>query len=88
MTWRKRSAVLKMCKVRKNINTPEDVFFSQMCRFIEATTLPYEEGADIFCESVLREDAVGVHQWWTYAGQTEPENYKYWRDVYLTLDMD
>ncbi len=88
LTWRKRSTVLQMCKTRKNINTPEDVYFSQMCRFMESKTLPYEEGADIFCESVLCEDAVGVHQWWTYAGQEIPDTYGYWREIYLTLDMD
>lgn len=87
LTWRRREAVIQMCRARKNKGTSEDVFFSQMCRFMDAKVLSYEEGKDIFCESVIGENAVGVHQWWTYAAQCDKETYAKIRELYLTLDL-
>jgi hypothetical protein len=87
LTWRRVSKVIEMCELRPNSGCAEDVFFSEMCDYTEAEILEYEDGREIFCESWLGDDPVGVHQWWTYAGQASKEFYDKIFKVYTTCNI-
>jgi hypothetical protein len=87
LTWRRVQKIIEMCELRPNSGMAEDCFFSQMCVYTEAKVLEFEDGRDIFCESYLSETPVGVHQWWTYAGQASKEIYEQYFNLYTCLDI-
>jgi hypothetical protein len=87
LTWRRRDAVIRMCEMRPNSGLAEDCFFSEMCCYMGAEVLEYEDGREIFCESYLPDDPVGVHQWWTYAGQGSKEEYNRIFELYTCLEL-
>jgi hypothetical protein len=88
LTWRKKEAVLEMCRIVAKKPIAEDVFFSQRCLMLKKKVLPLEEGEHIFSESRFVDDPVGVHQWWTYLYQTDDESFiERYTKIYMTLDI-
>jgi len=71
LTFRRREAVIDMCKRGvTDLCEGEDVFFSKMCVLLEKKVLPFDDAIHIFSESCFVDDPIGVHQWWTYLGQS------------------
>jgi hypothetical protein len=88
LTWRRVSKVIEMCEMRPNSGVAEDCFFSEMCEYVDARRLDFEEGREIFCESYLPDKPIGVHQWWTYAAQEGRDIYEKYLALYTCLDIN
>jgi len=82
LTFRKKTCVLDLCR-RNYTGQGEDVFFSQGCLLEEKAVLSFEEQVNIFSESCISDDPVGVHQWWTYFSE-HPSFLKYY-NIYTTI---
>jgi hypothetical protein len=67
LTFRKKDCVIDICKLSYKTAGGEDVYFSRGCIILQKKVLSFEEQVDIFSESCMSDDPVGVHQWWTYA---------------------
>jgi hypothetical protein len=89
LTFRKKSTVLHICKTLKSNNYGiEDSYFATAVQFFDIPILPLEQSREIFFESTPCNDPVGVHQWWTFAGEfltTSPELFTLMFEVYTTL---
>lgn len=72
LTFRKKEAVIDMCKEKPKKKMAEDEFFAHMC--LRKKVLPLEIAEHIFSESRFVDDPVGVHQWWTYLAQVDIPN--------------
>lgn len=67
LTWRKKSALVRLCqRDNKNGTIPEDVYFSEGCKELNIHIPSYSIGIQMFSESILVSNPIGVHQWWTY----------------------
>jgi hypothetical protein len=92
LTFRKKEAVLDMCKRGFAGDFPEkgeDVFFSEKCAEFSKKIMPFEEAIEVFSESCIVDDPVGVHQWWTYLFQGDDEvMMNTYHEIYTTLDLD
>jgi len=66
LTFRKKECVLDICKMPYKNAGGEDVYFSRGCSVLQKKVLSFEQQVDIFSESCISDDPVGVHQWWTY----------------------
>jgi hypothetical protein len=71
LTFRKKEAVIDMCKQKPKKKMAEDEFFAHMCIQTGKKILPLEIAEHIFSESRFVDDPVGVHQWWTYLAQID-----------------
>ena len=100
LTFRKKEAVLDMCKrgfagaglcPKGLCPKGEDVFFSEKCAEFSKKIMPFEEAIEVFSESCIVDDPVGVHQWWTYLFQGEFEKDEVmmntYHEIYTTLDI-
>ena len=75
LTFRKRSAMIDICKnFHENIDT-EDLFISKGIQKLNYKMPSYFEAIPYFSESAIFEEPIGVHQWWTffYPGIDEAE---------------
>jgi hypothetical protein len=92
LTFRKKEAVVDMCKRGFAGDFPEkgeDVFFSEKCAEFSKKIMPFEEAIEVFSESCIVDDPVGVHQWWTYLFQGDDEvMMNTYHEIYTTLDLD
>jgi len=68
LTFRKKECMLDICMIPYEDND-EDAYFSKWCGLKGKKVLPFEEAKDVFSESSLSFDPVGVHQWWTFCIQ-------------------
>jgi hypothetical protein len=91
LTWRKRDFCIEACNLPFNKNIGEDIFFAKSCKLLEKNVLSFEEGKEIFAESCLVEDPIGLHQWWTFWSQLigyEDDDYtKFLFDSYTTCKI-
>jgi len=71
LTFRKKEAVIDMCREKPKKKMAEDEFFAHMCIQTGKKILPLEIAEHIFSESRFVDDPVGVHQWWTYLAQID-----------------
>jgi len=93
LTFRRKEAVIDMCRQKFKKEMAEDEFFAHMCLHTKKRFLPLEVAEHIFSESRFVLDPVGVHQWWTYLSQV---NFEEERDkeffnkhfkIYTTLNL-
>jgi len=89
LTFRRRQAVIEMCKKGFTRIIAEDEFFAIQCAATKRKVLPLEEAEHIFAESrFVSEDPVGVHQWWTYMYQSDDAKFiQKFRDIYMTIRL-
>lgn len=66
LSFRKRSAMIKICSQPNNAFETEDTFICNGVKENEMKMPEFMEGIQYFVESCLYEDPVGVHQWWTF----------------------
>ena len=87
LTFRRRQAVIEMCKKGWHRDIAEDEFFAILCAATKRKVLPLEEAEHIFAESrFVSEDPVGVHQWWTYLYQSDEVAFiEKYRKIYMML---
>jgi hypothetical protein len=71
LTFRKKEAVIDMCRQKFKKKIAEDEFFAHMCMQTGKKVLPLETAEHIFSESRFVDDPVGVHQWWTFLSQVD-----------------
>ena len=77
LTFRKKECVVDICKMPYKNAGGEDVYYSRGCAVLQKKVLSFEEQVDIFSESCISNDPIGVHQWWTYVA-----------DIYLVKEYD
>ena len=91
LTFRKKDAVIDMCRIKTKKKMAEDEFFAHMCLHTGKKVLPLEIAEHIFSESRFVDDPVGVHQWWTYLSQVdtikEREFFLRYFTIYTTLGI-
>jgi len=93
LTFRKKDAVIDMCRVHIKKEIAEDEFFAQMCLHTKKRVLPLEIAEHVFSESRFVPDPVGVHQWWTYLSQVDfdkkedQEFFNRYFKIYSTLEI-
>ena len=66
MSYRKKSTMIEICEKFKKPIDGEDCFFSDGVREMNYKMPDFETGITYICESLLYDDTMGVHQWWTY----------------------
>ncbi len=66
ISFRKKSAMLKICQESKRQIESEDVFISCSATDLGLKKPKWEEALKYFCESTLFAGTIGVHQWWTF----------------------
>ena len=69
LTYRKRSMMNKICSLKNPAleSIPmQDCYASKGCVAINAKTPTLKDSAQYFTESIISNQACGVHQWWTF----------------------
>jgi Protein of unknown function (DUF5672) len=66
ITFRKRSAMIRICESIAEKNTNQDVYICDGIRKLGYKMPEFMKGITYFAESCFYEDPVGVHQWWTF----------------------
>ena len=72
LSFRKKSAMIDICNRYNQIEAAQDIFACRGVKALGYSMPPFTDATTYFSESVLYEDPVGVHQWWTFAGLNDP----------------
>lgn len=66
LSYRKKKAMIHVCKETPDDVNDEDAFICKGIRALGYSIPPFELGITYVAESCLYEDPIGVHQWWTF----------------------
>ncbi len=66
LSFRRKSIMLEICKAFPEPLPAADIFASNGINALGYSMPPLLYSKDIFAESILDADPVGVHQWWTF----------------------
>jgi hypothetical protein len=72
LSYRNREAMIRICEEFKETIPSEDLFLDTGAKHLNLRRPPYDKALEYVSESLLFDDPIGVHQWWTF----------------FTLDMD
>jgi hypothetical protein len=72
-SFRRASAMIDICTRYTESIDSEDCFLSRGARSLGYKLPPFEEAVQYICESCIYEDAVGLHQWWTFFDPSGPD---------------
>lgn len=66
LSFRNRDAMIQICSEFKENIPSEDLFVDTGAKKLGLRRPSSEKALEYVCESVLYDDPVGVHQWWTF----------------------
>lgn len=66
ISFRKRSVMLEICRCFPEKEEAQDVYASKGIQALGYSMPPLLYSKDLFAESILDADPIGVHQWWTF----------------------
>lgn len=66
LSFRKRSVMLEICRQFPTKEDAQDIYAAKGVQALGYTMPPLLFSKDLFAESILDADPVGVHQWWTF----------------------
>ena len=90
LSFRKKSAMLDICENYEHLEMAQDIYACKGMKTLGYKLPTVEEASPFFSESIISDDPLGVHQWWTFYG-TETENSELselFIDTLLTLKME
>jgi len=86
LSYRKRSVMKEICERYSDLQM-QDIFASEGIESLCKKFPSYDESMYFFTESISSDQAIGVHQWWTFIPLTlDEETLLYLIKCYLTLE--
>jgi hypothetical protein len=90
LSFRKKSAMLDICENYEQIEKAQDIYACKGMKTLGYKLPTAEEASPFFSESIIYNDPLGVHQWWTFYGieSEDPKVCELFIDTLLTLEME
>lgn len=88
LSYRRKSAMIDICKEYRDDASDEDAFICQGIKTKGYSMPPFELAVTYISESCIYEDPIGVHQWWTFFFPTEIEDADELFHRLLSMEME
>jgi hypothetical protein len=85
LSYRNRDAMIRICEEFKEVIPSEDLFLDTGAKTLNLRRPPFETALEYVCESVMYDDPVALHQWWTFF-TIDMEDARDFFHAYLTLE--